>query len=265
MVSRLMDFLPKETIGTYWEPFLGSAALFFAIAPKKAVLSDVNADLIHCYQAIKENPDRVSDHLRKYASRTSEDYYYKARDKFNKAIGSREQAARFIFLNRTNFNGIYRVNTSGHYNVPYGHKDPPPLPTRKELQKASDLLKAASLHKSSYKTVLAFKRIKSKDFVYLDPPYVPYRDDTAYFTHYTDSRFDLAEHKALAKVAKQLSAKGCFVMISSAEKKAVRKLYNKKKWFFYKIPVMRFIAANGTRRTVFELIITNYRVKKRGG
>ena len=262
LVRRLIDFLPKETYGTYWEPFLGSGALFFALAPQKAVLSDVNEELIRCYEAVKENPEGVSDRLRKYASRASENYYYKARAKYNNGMGRKAQAARFIFLNRTSFNGIYRVNTNGTYNVPYGHKEPPPLPTRKELIRASELLKNATLHKKGYTKVLSFKKLKAKDFVYLDPPYLPYKEGTANFTHYTDSRFDLEDHKKLAKMAKQISKKGCFVMISSSDDPAIRELYGWG-WHIYKLPVTRFIAANGSRSEVSELIITNYRARNR--
>jgi DNA adenine methylase len=259
-----MDFLPSEDFGTYWEPFLGSGALFFALGPQKAVLADVNSELISCYQQVKQDPNRVYDNMQKYVPKISKDYYYRTRRLFNNVRGQGEQAARFIFLNRTGFNGIYRVNNSGDYNVPYGFKEPPPFPSRKDLKEASKLLQEASLHNKSYHIVLAYKKLKAKDFIYLDPPYLPHNLETAYFTHYTDGGFDLEDHKKLAKLANGLHKKGCFVMISNSDNKEIRKLYRGLHWRFHKLPVMRFIAANGTRNSVNELIITNYRVGKKG-
>lgn len=262
LVSKLVKYMPTEGYGTYWEPFLGSAALFFALAPKKAVLADTNSELILCYKQVRENPRRVAQYLNRYALKATEAYYYRTRNLYNKTMGLKAQAARFIFLNRTGFNGIYRVNTEGAYNVPYGYKEPPPLPSTKVLNKASELLKNAHIRHGSYEKILASKLLRAKDFVYLDPPYLPYKIETANFTHYTNSRFGIEDHKKLAKLANRLRKKGCFVMISNSDNKQIRNLY-KKDWYIIKLPVMRFIAANGKRKTVSELIITNYKLDGR--
>jgi len=118
------------------------------------------------------------------------------------------------------------------------------------------------IHKS-YEKLLVSEEIRRGDFVYLDPPYLPHNETTANFTHYTNNRFGFEDHEKLANLADKLSKKGCYVMISNSDKKAIRKLY-RKGWHFYKLPVTRFIAANGSRDEVSELIITNYKVNKGG-
>lgn len=260
IVAHILQSLPNETLGQYWEPFLGSGALFFALAPERAHLSDLNSDLIACYEQLRDRPDLVFRYLREHLSSTSEDYYYRVREAYNSSRLSKRrlsaaQAARFIYLNRTSFNGIFRVNQKGEYNVPYGHKEPPPAPSCEDLRLASLLLNKASLAAQSYEAILGGNEVKPGDFVYLDPPYPPL-NDTSKFTHYTASRFSWEDQERVAALANELESLGCFVMISNTDVEGIRELYSG--WNMCTLPVTRWIAANGSRHKVCDLIITSY-------
>ncbi len=260
--SRLTKFfkkyVPKE-FGTYWEPFLGSGALYFSLSPKQAYLSDSNATLIDCYKYVRDYPEEIFSYLKKHKIRNSEKYYYQIRDIYNKSKPSIAQAARFIYLNKTSFNGIFRVNINGAYNVPYGHKEPPALPTLFELKEISELLSGARLKSHSFDLLSKTKGIKENDFIYLDPPYPPL-NITSNFTHYTVERFSWDDQKKVANLANALSAKGCLVMISNSDVPKIRELF--KGWNFEVLPVVRFVAANGTRQKVNELVISNYPIEE---
>jgi len=260
VVHHLLRYVPVEYSG-YWEPFLGAAALFFALAPPKAFLSDLNTDLIHCYLQVRDNPELICRYLREHAPRTSERYYYQIRSKYNSCRQrepSAAQAARFIYLNKTSFNGIFRVNRRGEYNVPYGHKEPPALPSAEQLVEASRSLRKVTLRAETFDAALKFNSPQPGDLVYLDPPYPPL-SETSYFTHYTSSRFTWQDHRRVAEVANSLADKGAFVMISNADSKSVRGLYEG--WYQHRLPVVRWIAANGRRPKAAELVITNYVVE----
>lgn len=254
IVHRLLKYVPVQ-YGRYWEPFLGAAALFFALSPTKAFLSDLNDDLIECYRQVRDSPQLVARYIRRHASKTCEKYYYQVRDKYNRGRPSAAQAARFIYLNKTSFNGIFRVNLKGEYNVPYGRKERPALPTVDDLCAASDLLHRSVLSAAPYEAALQSNPPQEGDFVYLDPPYPPI-NRTAYFTHYTASRFSWEDQRSVAEVAKTLDRRGVFVMISNTDTRPIRELYDG--WDCHPLPVVRWIAANGTRHRVSELIITNY-------
>lgn len=260
VVKHLLQCLPAEEFGEYWEPFLGSGALFFALAPARAHLSDSNPDLIACYQQVRDRPDLVFRYLKEHLSNTSEDYYYSVRAHYNTSRvraqrTSAAQAARLIYLNRTSFNGIFRVNREGEYNVPYGFKEPPPAPGREQLRSASELLASATLSDAPYEKALAGDAPRYGDFVYLDPPYPPLTE-TANFTHYTPSRFSLQDHRQVCDVANELRSRGCFVMISNSAVEPIHDLYSG--WHTRVLPVTRWVAADGSRRQVGDLVITSY-------
>ncbi len=165
----------------------------------------------------------------------------------------------FIYLNKTSFNGVFRVNLNGAYNVPYGHKEPPSLPDLSDLLSISNLLKHADLETHSFETLFKNEKIQSGDFVYLDPPYPPL-NGTSNFTHYTAKRFPWEDQKRVADFASLLTQKGCLVMVSNSDVPKIRNLYQK--WNFSVLPVVRWIAANGMRHKVNELVITNYIVEE---
>jgi len=254
IVHHLLRYVPAE-FDRYWEPFLGAGALFFALAPTEAFLSDLNRDLIECYRQVRKNPKLVNHYLKEHLSGTSEHYYYEVRNQYNRSGPSAANAARFIYLNKTSFNGIFRVNLRGEYNVPYGHKNPPALPSLAQLKAASAFLEKAILYAESYDVALKKNPPRVGDFVYLDPPY-PKLSETSYFTHYTASRFSWQDQERLAEVAESLNQRGCLIMVSNADLESVRGLYTG--WHHHPLPVVRWISANGKRYEARELVITNY-------
>lgn len=254
ITKLLADYVP-EKYNRYWEPFLGSGALYFYLRPNKAYLSDSNSALVDCYKHVSEYPEKIFNKLQEYRKRTSEDYYYEVRDLYNKSKSSIEQSARFIYINKSNFNGIFRVNEKGKYNVPYGHKKSLAFPSLDEFKEISKLLKSATINNYSFDNIKNKKTLKPNDFIYLDPPYPPLTT-TSYFTHYTAERFTWDDQQKVANLANELAEKGCFIMISNSDVPKIRELY--RDWNKYKLPVVRWVAANGKRHKVNELVITNY-------
>jgi len=257
IVEHLLKFMPKEPYRVYREPFLGAGSLYFALKPKIAYLSDLNGDLIFCYQQIRDYPDLIYRYLRQHMAQNSESYYHDVRNKYNRSGPSVAQAARFIYLNKTSFNGIFRVNSKGQFNVPYGHRKNPSFESRQVLKSISRLLGNAFLIPQSYEIALSDTEVQCHDFIYLDPPYPPL-SDTSYFTHYTAKGCSWDDQKNVAALAKRLKDNNCFVMISNVDTQLIRALYSDSDWHFHTIPVTRWIAANGSRHKVAELVITNY-------
>jgi DNA adenine methylase len=254
IVRELISLLPDDIENrSYWEPFLGAGALFFALKPQIAVLSDANEHLIKCYEFVRENCATVARYLRQHADRNSKAYYYRVRKKYNKSPFSAAQAARFIYLNKTCFNGIFRVNRRGQFNVPYGWKEPPAIPKASALRNVANALRGVVLRTASFETVLA--GVSRGDFVFLDPPYPPL-NGTAYFTHYTTGRFNGVDHEWLASWVRKLDATGCLFMMTNADTAKIRRLY--RGFRFTRLPVTRFITCKAKREIIRELIVTNY-------
>ena len=252
--KTLLTFLPTDIRQrTYREPFLGGGSLFFAIRPRSAVLSDANEHLIRCYEFVRDQPALVARYLQWHSSKDSETYYYRVRDKYNASSFSAAQAARFIYLNKTCFNGIFRVNTEGRFNVPYGHKNSPAIPDENELNNIATVLIKASLQAATFERALA--GASGGDFIYLDPPYPPL-NGTAYFTHYTCGRFSEQDQAKLATQVHELNRRGCLLMISNADTPLIRRLY--RNYELVSLPVIRFLTCKSVRHKVKELVITNY-------
>lgn len=252
--QHLIKYIPKDfNKYTYWEPFLGGGSMFFNLSPPKAILSDLNSHLIYCYRVVRDYPDKVYFRLKIFANHNTEDMYYKIRGEYNKSRPSIKQAARFIYLNKTSYNGIFRVNKTGFYNVPFGRKEKPTFPSLDTLRTVSALLKKAKLYASSYGKIL--NNVKKGDFVYLDPPYPPL-NGTSFFTHYTKERFGKNEQLNVSEVANRISRLGCRVMISNADIPLIRYLY--RDWNVSTLPVTRWITCKSLRHKVNELVITNY-------
>jgi DNA adenine methylase len=258
VVKTLAEFLPSDCAchSRYHEPFLGAGSLFFWVGPARAVLSDANQHLVDTYKAVRDDWELVARHLGDHAKRTSKRHYYRVREQYNSSKFSAAQAARFIYLNKTCFNGIFRVNTQGKFNVPYGWKEPPALPSRKDLKAASQRLQGAELLARSFEQ--AFSDVAKDDFVYLDPPYPPL-NGTAYFTHYTADRFSASDQQTLASAVRSLDRLGCRILMTSADIPLIRRLY--REFNTRSLPVTRFITCKSVRHKVSELVITNYSVR----
>lgn len=252
----LLNFLPADVASrNYREPFLGGGSLFFALQPKSAVLSDANEHLIRCYEYVRDQPHLVSRYLRLHAIKDSKAHYYRVRAKYNVSQFSAAQAARFIYLNKACFNGIFRVNNKGEFNVPYGRKDSPAIPDDKQLTAIAAMLAKASLRAASFEKAL--ENSSRDDFIYLDPPYPPL-NGTAYFTHYTSDRFSESDQRDLAERVHELDKRGCRIMISNADTPLIRNLY--RRYQLVSLPVIRYLTCKKVRHKVKELVITNYAV-----
>lgn len=256
MINEILQHIPEDAKRLrYHEPFLGAGSLFFALRPRHASLSDANHHVIDCHRFVRDCPELIYRSIRRYAKSTSERYYYEVREAYNRGSASPAQAARFIYLNKTCFNGIFRVNRAGKFNVPYGWKEPPSLPSLELLRSTSSALKHASLKVQRFEDATSAAR--PGDFVYLDPPYPPL-NGTAYFTHYTENRFSIADHRRVAEEAQRLDRNGCRVLISNADVPLVRELY--RGFCVLQLPAVRYISCKRVKHRVNELLIANYRM-----
>ena len=256
VLEKLLELLPADiNVGTYREPFLGAGALFFAVQPRAAVLSDANEHLVACFQFVRANPDLVGAYLAEHSRRHSERYYYRVREQYNNGGFSAAQAARFIYLNKACFNGIFRVNMQGKFNVPWGNRAKPCMPTLAALRKIGTILQNSRITSGPFEAVLGDAR--AGDFVYLDPPYPPL-NGTSYFTHYTSDKFTSEDHERVAEVARTLCDRGCRVMISNARTRTIERLYHG--FNLHAIDVTRYITCKKVKHKVQEVVITSYDV-----
>ena len=251
IADRIATFINPTPNATYFEPFLGGASVFFRSAPIRAVLSDENAALISTYECVRDKPAEVHESLRLLAGDHSAEHYYAVRSDFNSGLGSKvDQAARFIYLNKAGFNGIYRVNQQGRYNVPHGNRLRLALPTLAELMLVSKALEGAALINADFE--LAVAHAVAGDVVYFDPPY-PALNGTSFFNHYTADRFSGSEQQRVADVAHELRERGCNIVISNADTEEVRALYPG--WKTVDIELRRWITSAKVKHFVREVIL----------
>jgi DNA adenine methylase len=236
----------------YHEPFLGGGAVFFRLQPPSAFLSDSNAELIDCYRAIRDETNEVIAALGKH--RHEKEHYYKVREQIPWELSRAERAARMIFLNRTCFNGLYRLNRQGRFNVPMGSYKNPKICPADRLLAASAALQGARLEHRSFEKVLDHAR--AGDFAYFDPPYFPL-SPTSSFTSYDQEGFRKKEQEKLAEVMSELDRRGVLVMQSNSDCGYIRNLYQGFK--MREALAARSINSVSTRRgRISELVITNY-------
>jgi DNA adenine methylase len=253
LLPELLARMPAQ-FGRYYEPFAGGAALFFRVAPTRAVLGDDNADLVNLYRTVGRNVEDVIRRLAVHRRHHDEAHYYDLRTRWNDAGVSWtpvDRAAAFVYLNKTCFNGLWRVNRAGHFNVPIGRYDDPPICATESLRAASTVLRRAELRRDHYRDTAADAR--AGDFLYFDPPYDPVTV-TANFTSYTSGAFGPDDQRELAELARRLVARGCKVMLSNSDTAFVRSLY--KGFRVDRVRCGRAINSNaGKRGDVDEVII----------
>ena len=259
LLPELLNHVPSHSLN-YYEPFLGGGALFFAIYGRNklftAHLSDVNDELINTYKVIKETPEALVELLstfqRKYNNSSSPSgYYYEMRGW--RPSSSVERAARLIFLNKTCYNGLYRVNSQGEFNVPFGRYKRPNILNAQNLREVSSALRDtdASLDTSDYKTSLS--RCQKGDFVYLDPPYQP-KSKSSSFTSYAPGGFSETDQEELAEGFAMLVDRGCLAVLSNSDTGLTRRLFQD--FRMIRMKVNRPINSVGTGRTGYgELIV----------
>jgi DNA adenine methylase len=251
LLPVLRTLLARQTFRRYYEPFLGGAALFFDIGPRAAVLNDRNPELIFCYEIVRDHPTELFTTLKRM--KVNEEEFYRIRSLNPENLAPVERAARFIYLNKTCYNGLYRVNKKGQFNTPYGRNDKVSLADEDNLYRASRILRNALLMSDDYSSVV--KDAGKDDFVYLDPPYLPvgkYAD----FKRYTKETFFEDDHRKLAETFRELSGRGCLVLLSNSYHEEIAKLYS---GFYRKeVEMPRFINCKGEGRgKVRELLVSN--------
>lgn len=257
--TRILDQLlarrPKS-FRRYFEPFIGGGALFFRLTPQRAHLSDLNEDLINVYRCVAWNVEAVIKRLQAHQRDHGHDYYYTVRERWNDRKHCRsavERAAGFIYLNKTCYNGLYRVNQRGRFNVPIGRYTAPKICDGPGLRAASRVLQQAELTSGHFAERVA--DAGPGDFVYFDPPYDPVTT-TANFTSYTSSSFGDPDQHDLARIVGDLTDRGAFVMVSNSDTPYIRDLY--RGFHIERIEAPRAInSRSGGRGPVGELIITN--------
>ncbi|MEX1112167.1 MAG: DNA adenine methylase [Candidatus Andersenbacteria bacterium] len=256
---RLLNLYPPEnfnpTTNTYFEPFVGGGAVFFDLLPDKAQLSDLNQELVTTYNVIKKNVDELVKSLKKH--KYEKEYYLIIRAQDPKNLSDIEVAARFIYLNRTGFNGMYRVNSKGQFNVPFGRYNNPIICDEENLRRVSKALRGVSIKHQDYNEVL--KKAKRGDFVYFDPPYFPV-SKTSSFTSYTAKAFLENEQTELRDTFTELHERGCFVMLSNSDTPFINEIYSGIKGVkITKVKAGRAINSKASKRgKITEVLVTNY-------
>jgi DNA adenine methylase len=223
LLAHIEALLP-ERIDTYFEPFLGGAAVFFRLASvrrfRRAVLADANPELVNCYTAIRDDVDGVIAKLRRYKNDPA--LYYEVRERDPARLSPAARAARLIFLNRCGYNGLYRVNSKGRFNVPFGRYKKPLICDEPRLQTASAALQDVKIICADFAKTL--RSVGPGDFVYLDPPYVPL-STTSSFTAYARRNFGPADQERLARVLRDLAAREIPALLSNSDCQVTRQLY----------------------------------------
>jgi len=258
IVRKLESFLPPS-FGTYFEPMLGSGALFFALRPESSVLADMNPELVNFYRVIKTAP--VSFYRAIHPLRASKARYYRLRKTCPSSQLTR--AIRFFYLIRLSWNALYRVNKSGQFNVPFGGRWPKDLAGLPEILSASRALRKARILCGDFATTTALA--KPGDFVYFDPPYPKgASSDHNGFARYHETGFTLEDHKRLSLHARTLAEKGVHVLITEAATRKIRNLYRDD--FQEQLVRSRSLIAASSRwrRTVYEAVFTSYPVASKG-
>lgn len=258
LLDEITPLLPKR-ITSYCEPFLGGGAVLFSIQPTKAIVNDLNQDLITVYEVIRDDVESLLDSLKKHEN--TAEYFYSIRDldrdkEAYQALTKVEKASRLIYLNKTCFNGLFRVNSSGEFNSPFGHYKNPNIVNEPVLRAVSIYFKANDISFYSEDFSETLKRVRKGGFVYMDPPYDPV-SDTASFTGYNKGGFDKNEQIRLKQCCDELTQRGVKFMLSNSATAFIKELYSE-----YKITIVkakRAINADASKRgAIEEVLIRNY-------
>lgn len=255
LMFELLKNLPKS-YNRYFEPFIGGGALFFELQPDNAYISDMNEELINLYSVVRDSVDELIEDLSKHE--VSKEYFLEIRNidrtEEYSNLSNIERASRFIYLNRTCFNGMYRVNSKGEFNVPFGNYKNPRIIDENNLLNCSELLKETEIKCADFSEIL--NKVQKNDFVYFDPPYVPL-NETSSFTSYTKEGFDIDMQFKLRDICDELDSMGVKFMLSNSDTKLVNNLYANYK--IKKVFASRQINANAdSRGKITEVLVRNY-------
>ena len=260
LLLQFERLFPKS-FGRYVEPFAGGGAVFFHLSnmqrlPDRSFLFDHNEELINVYLVVRDQLDTLIKKLEKHQKNHCKEYFYEIRELDRKGykISDLERAARFIYLNKTCYNGLYRVNRNKQFNTPIGSYKKPNIFNQNALELASFALQDVLLKVTDFRELTQFA--DAKDFFYFDPPYDPI-SETANFTAYTANSFQKQDQKDLARVFMELTEKGCFCMLSNSDTAFIRELYQN--FNIHTVYAKRAINSNGSKRgSIQEVVVTNY-------
>ncbi|MBS5367121.1 MAG: DNA adenine methylase [Streptococcus mitis] len=259
LLPVIRELMPKK-YNRYFEPFVGGGALFFDLAPKDAVINDFNAELINCYQQIKDNPQELIEILKVHQEYNSKEYYLDLRsvdrDERIDMMSEVQRAARILYMLRVDFNGLYRVNSKNQFNVPYGRYKNPKIVDENLVSAISTYLNNNQIEIKKGDFEKAVLDVQPGDFVYFDPPYIPLSETSA-FTSYTHEGFSYDDQVRLRDTFKKLSDTGAYVMLSNSSSFLVEELYQD-----FNIHYVEATRTNGakssSRGRISEIIVTNY-------
>lgn len=255
LIQQYIPYFPKS-YKNYYEPFLGGGAVFFYLQPTTAILTDINAELINTYCCVRDNVEELISILKEHKNRHNKDYYYSVRN--NSGGTNIEKAARIIYLNKTCFNGLYRVNSQGKFNVPLGRYENPNICHENLLRVASIALSHAEIQQADFTEVLNHAT-SSDDFVFFDPPYHPI-NNTSYFTAYSPNSFSKKDQELLRDTCAELASRGVKVMVCNSDSEFIRKIYTDINFESYRIKAARSINSNiKNRGMISELLITSFK------
>ncbi|MFX0033795.1 MAG: DNA adenine methylase [Promethearchaeota archaeon] len=255
LIPQLSKFIPHN-FNRYIEPFVGGGALFFYLLPSNAILIDNNLELINCYKVIKERVEDLINSLKKHKYKKV--YYYKVRaidrnSQLYSKLSDIERASRTIYLNKTGFNGLYRVNSKGFFNVPFGRHKNPTICDEENLRAVYKVLKNINIFHGSFEMCLNFA--EKDDLIYLDPPYYPI-SKTALFTSYTKQDFGEDSQLKLFEIFKKLDKKGCKLLLSNSYCEFILDMY--KDYRIITLKAKRAINSVSSKRGLInEVLITN--------
>ncbi len=250
LLGSLNKYVP-EKFNKYIEPFFGGGAVFFDLSPHEAIINDINGELMNFYNVLRNNPKGLIDSVSKY--KVSENDYYRIRSYDVNKLSEIQRASRFMYLNKNCFNGLYRVNKEGNFNVPYAGYIGRAVYDVNEIYFMSEILQRAQILNVDFKNLLN-ENAKEGDFIFLDPPYLP-DSTTAMFNRYNPDIFSLSDHQSLALIVAELEKKGCHILMTSSCNQFVEGLYPQMNIEY--VQVRRSISCNGKTRTGTELIIAS--------
>ena len=258
LLPQILPLIPKR-MSAYCEPFLGGGAVLFALQPRRALVNDLNQDLITVYRVIKENADALIEHLSRHEN--TPEYFYRIRDldrdrEAYAALSDVEKASRLLYLNKTCYNGLFRVNASGAFNSPYGHYRRPNIVNEQTIRGVSRYFNSCDITFFSGDFAAVLDRVPRGGFVYLDPPYDPV-SDTASFTGYNRGGFGREEQVRLKACCDALTARGVRFLLSNSATPFIRELYSS--YHVSIVQARRAVNAVASRRgAIEEVLVRNY-------
>ncbi len=263
---EVINLYRPKTFGRYYEPFVGGGSVFMNLQYSKTTINDYNTELINVYEVVRDSVDELLSVLKIHAENNSQEYFYSLREWDRTGIlekkSSVERAARFIYLNKTCYNGLFRVNAQGQFNVPYGRYKNPNIVNEEVLRADSKFLKKSTIKILKGDFEKSVKSAKKGDFIYLDPPYAPLVEDTHSFVGYTLNGFGYDEQLRLRDLFVKLDKKGCYVMLSNSSSKIIHELYKDYVDTTEIVGATRMVNSKASGRgKVDEVLIMNYNYK----